>query len=280
MSLTALERAVAVIGETSPPAVSFAVVLGSGLSGFVASLEVTHRLPYASIPHFPPCTVAGHAGELVFARIAGVPAAVLSGRAHYYEGHAIEQVTFPVRVLCALGVKGLLLTCAAGGVNPSYAPGDLMVLGDHLNLTGTNPLRGPNVYEGPRFPDMSEVYDRAGRAALHAAARTLGHKLHEGVYAGVSGPSYETPAEVRMLGALGADAVGMSTVAEATVAVHGGMKVAALALISNLAAGLAPGALTHEEVVQASARASRALTALLETAAPPLAAALTTRGVA
>ncbi len=248
-----IQEAASAIKPVMSPKVG--VVLGSGLGAFAERLTNSTVIPYRSIPHFPVSSVAGHAGELVLGKLEGVYCAVMSGRVHYYEGYDIQQVTFPTRVLCALGVRSLLVTNAAGAVNPSYEPGDFMVINDHINLTGQNPLRGVNDERlGPRFPDMSSAYPLKARRALHEAAREVGFSLHEGVYAGLAGPSYETPAEIRMLQTLGADAVGMSTVAEVIVALHGGLNVAGLSVITNRAAGLGQASLSHEDVKQVGAR--------------------------
>lgn len=225
------------------------VVLGSGLGAFADRLHGAVAIPYQDITGFASSSVAGHAGTLVWGRLGDVPCVVMNGRVHYYEGHDLQRVTLPVRVLAGLGASSLLVTNAAGGINPAFCPGDLMVITDHMNLTGHNPLRGANDERlGPRFPDMSEAYGRPGRAALHRAAGRCGVSLREGVYAGLIGPSYETPAEIRMLQRLGADAVGMSTVAEVIVARHGGMSVAGLSVITNMAAGISAAPLSHDEV--------------------------------
>ncbi|MEK7706081.1 MAG: purine-nucleoside phosphorylase [Myxococcota bacterium] len=250
MSLFAdIQEAVAAIREVTDLRPRVGLVLGSGLGAFAEQIENRVAIPYGEIPSFPESRVAGHAGQLVMGTMQGVPCAIMSGRVHFYEGHALPRVTFPVRVLAALGVQTLIVTNAAGSVNPTFAPGDVMVIVDHLNLTGDNPLRGRNDDRlGPRFPDMSEAYHLAGRKALHDAAREAQITLREGVYAGLLGPSYETPAEIRMLQRLGADAVGMSTVAEVIAAVHAGLKVAGLSVITNRAAGLSSTPLSHDEV--------------------------------
>ncbi|MCB0386578.1 MAG: purine-nucleoside phosphorylase, partial [Bdellovibrionales bacterium] len=204
---------------------------------------------FSDLPHFPPPTVDGHPGKLLLGRLGETPVAVLQGRIHYYEGHSPEDVVLPTRVLAGLGVETLILTNAAGGLNPKMKPGDFMVLNDHINLMGYNPLRGKNIEEwGPRFPDMSEVYDLDLRRKLITLLNQLGVSFHEGVYCGVSGPTYETPAEVRYLGKIGGGAVGMSTVSEALAARHMGLKVVGISCITNLAAGISPHPLTHEEV--------------------------------
>lgn len=227
-----------------------AMVLGSGLGALSHQVEDAVRIPYASIPYMPPSGVEGHAGELVCGRLAGCPVAVFSGRAHYYEGHGVESAVFGARLARFIGAQALLLTNAAGGVHTDLRPGDLMVIQDHIHLlTGYNPLRGPNDSRlGVRFPDMSSIYDRALRRLLTDAGELEGVSLRHGVYACVPGPSYETPAEIRMLRILGADAVGMSTTAEAICARHVGLRVVGLSCITNFGAGLGDAALSHEEV--------------------------------
>ena len=240
------------------------IVLGSGAGGVATRLENAKKRDYAQIPHFPESHVAGHAGELLVGTLGGVPCVLMSGRAHCYEGHSAKESTFGIRVMARLGIKDLVLTNAAGGINPGFTPGDLMVITDHINMTGDNPLRGPNDERlGTRFPDMSHVYDPALRLAWHRAARVAGFHLREGIYAAMAGPSYETPAEVRMLGRLGADAVGMSTVHEAIVAQHMGVRVAGLSVVSNLAAGLSPTALSHTEVTETAQRVQQQLSDLV-----------------
>jgi purine-nucleoside phosphorylase len=231
------------------------VVLGSGLGEFADSIPQPTTLHYADIPHFKTAGVAGHAGRLVMGMIGSVTVAVMKGRIHYYEGHEIADVVFPVRVLAGLGVRSLLLTNAAGGINREYRPGDLMIIRDHINLTGINPLRGVNDERlGPRFPDMGEAYDPAFQEVIASALTKIGRPVRHGVYAGLSGPSYETPAEIRMLAALGADAVGMSTVPETISARHMGLRVAGISCITNLAAGLSDQPLSHQEVTETGAR--------------------------
>jgi purine-nucleoside phosphorylase len=223
------------------------VVLGSGLGAFGDTLG--EKLPYAEIPGMPASSVVGHAGNLCLGRIGAVEVACLQGRVHLYEGHDPSAVVFGVRTLAALGCRAVLVTNAAGGIDPSFAPGDLMLVTDHLNLTGRNVLVGPNdASVGPRFPDMTEAYDRALGARAREAAAEVGVALREGTYAGLLGPTYETPAEVRMLRALGAHAVGMSTVQEVIALRHGGVRVAAISCITNLAAGISPTPLDHAEV--------------------------------
>jgi purine-nucleoside phosphorylase len=244
----------------APPKV--AVVLGSGLGGFADALDGA-RVRTADVPGWPPSTVAGHAGQIVLGKN-GV--AALAGRVHLYEGYDAAAVAFPVRVLIAAGARTVVLTNAAGGLDPRLAPGEIVILSDHLNLTGASPLRGPNDERlGPRFPDLSEAYDPTLRAltARVSDARGLG-VLREGIYAGLPGPSYETPAEVRMLRALGADLVGMSTVLETIAARHMGARVLGLSCVANLAAGLSPHLLTHEEVLETGRKAAPRFQALLE----------------
>jgi purine-nucleoside phosphorylase len=240
------------------------VVLGSALGSFAARVEDATRVLYRDVPHFTAPMVAGHLGELVLGAVEGTQVAVLAGRIHYYEGHTLDEVTFPVRVLAALGVETLVLTNASGGVNPEFNAGDLMVIDDHLNLMGANPLRGPNDKRlGPRFPDLTDLYEPELRTVLDRAAAAAGFELRHGVYAAVAGPSYETPAEVRALRALGADAVGMSTVPEAVVARHSGLRVAGVSCITNAAAGLAGGSLSHRNVMFVASQAADRLEALL-----------------
>jgi len=232
------------------------VVLGSGLGGFADELASVTRLPYAEIPEMPRSLVVGHAGNLCLGRVSGVPVACLQGRAHVYEGHTQSRAVFGVRVLAELGCRTVLLTNAAGGIHPSFLPGDLMLITDHLNLMGDNPLCGPNFGAGPRFPDLSHAYDAALQGFARQAASASGVTLREGIYAAMLGPSYETPAEIRMLRTLGADAVGMSTVPEVIALRQRGVKVGAISCITNLAAGLSKQPLDHSEV-EATARRSR-----------------------
>lgn len=244
------------------------IVLGSGLGRLAEGLSGAATIPYDEIPEFPVTAVPGHAGRMVLGDLptpAGpVPVAVLQGRVHAYEGWAADEVVFGVRVLARLGVGSLWLTNAAGAVNPDLAPGDLVRITDHLNLTGQSPLTGINDEAiGPRFPDMSAPYDSGLGAALEAEAVSLGLPLGRGVYAGLAGPSYETPAEVRMLRTLGADLVGMSTVHEVLAARHMGVRLAAVSLVANRAAGLAGAPLTHAEVERVAARSAERLAALL-----------------
>jgi purine-nucleoside phosphorylase len=260
---TRANEAAAAISAFSPEFPKTAVVLGSGLGAFAENLGESQSLGYASIPHFPPPTVAGHRGALVVGTAGSARVAVLQGRFHYYEGHDLESVTFPVRVLRALGVETLILTAATGGIRADLRPGDVMALSDHLNLFGANPLRGPNDERlGLRFPDMTEVYSPRLRSWAVEEAKGLGINMPTGVYACMPGPSYE-PAEIRMLRTLGADVVGMSTVPEAIVARHSGMEVLALAIVSNWAAGIGETPITHEEVLEAGRQVEGKLASLL-----------------
>lgn len=254
------------------------LVLGSGWGELIeAQMEVEIRLPYAEIPGFPVSTVPGHAGCLVCGRIAGVPVLAMQGRFHYYEGYSMEAVTFPIRVFHALGGRGLLLTNAAGGMDPRFRPGDLMVIRDHINFMGANPLRGPNDERiGPRFPDMTTAWDIDLRVALQAAAREVAVSLHEGVYLAVSGPNFETPAEVRAFGILGAHAVGMSTVPECLVARHAGLRVAGISCITNVAAHEGAAPLSHEEVGEVASASRDRVAALIGAAIPLMTLALET----
>ena len=251
--------------------VRVALVLGSGLGAFADELEGAEAVPYAEVPGFARSTVEGHAGRLVVGRVGGVGVAAMQGRFHFYEGYTLEQVTFPVRVLGLLGAKSLVLTNAAGGLNNSYEQGSLVLISDHLNLMGTNPLLGRNDPRfGPRFPDMTEVYDREYQEVAIGEAREMGLELRRGVYAALSGPSYETPAEIRMLRLLGADAVGMSTVPEAVVARHMGLRVLGLPCITNMAAGVLDKPIDHEEVIETGERVRETFAELLRRVIPKL----------
>jgi purine-nucleoside phosphorylase len=242
-----------------------AVVLGSGLGDFASGLQDSTSIPYGEIPHWPASAIIGHAGTLVGGTLKRRRVAALSGRAHYYEGHSLQTVTFGARVLGLLGVRTLILTNAAGGINLGFKPGTLMVIDDHLNLMGSNPLVGPNDDRfGTRFPDMTEVYSRRLRQIADDAARARGVAIAHGVYAALHGPSYETPAEIRYLRTIGADAVGMSTVPEAIVARHMGVDVLGLSCITNPAAGVLPEPLVHAEVMEVARRVRAEFSALLE----------------
>ena len=248
------------------------VILGSGLGSIADQVENPVIIPYTDIPHFHGTSIEGHAGRMIIGRFQGVPAVFLQGRFHVYEGYPMEEVVFPTRTICGLGIQTLVLTNAAGGVNTRFRPGDLMMITDHINLMGDNPLKGPNIAQlGPRFPDLTEAYSRRCLDVALLAAEECGIQLHQGVYAGVLGPTYETPAEVRMLRILGADAVGMSTVPESIAANHLGVQVVGISCITNLAAGLAQQKLTHQEVIENSRSGATHMTKLLESALKKLA---------
>jgi purine-nucleoside phosphorylase len=260
-----LDACAAVVAKRAPgfqPKVG--IILGSGLGAFADSLEKPVAIDYRELPDFPISSVHGHAGRLVLGYRGGLPIVAMQGRVHYYEGYSPLQVSFPARVLCRLGVKHLTVTNAAGGINLGFQVGDLMAITDHLNLAGYNPLVGPNVDAlGPRFPDMSTAYDPAAREVLFRAAKAEGIDLREGVYVSLSGPSYETPAEIRMLRTLGGDAVGMSTVPEVIVASHMGVKVTGISCITNLAAGISAQKLSHDEVSEVANKVKGTFTRLL-----------------
>jgi purine-nucleoside phosphorylase len=250
------------IGDAPP---DVAIVLGSGLGEFASALRDAVTCAYTEIPHWPASAVVGHAGQLVVGTLRGRRVAALSGRAHFYEGHDLRTVTFPTRVLGRLGITALILTNAAGGINLAFEPGTLMLIEDHINLMGSNPLVGPTDDRlGPRFPDMTEVYSRRLRTIADSAARAAGVTLARGVYAALHGPSYETPAEIRYLRTIGADAVGMSTVPEAIVARHMGLEVLGVSCITNPAAGVLPHPLVHDEVMAVARRVRAEFCALLE----------------
>ena len=242
-----------------------AVVLGSGLGDFAERLVDAVATPYGDLPHWPASTVIGHSGRLVIGNIGKRRVAALAGRAHFYEGHDLATVVFAVRVMARLGVKQTILTNAAGGINTGFAQGALMIIDDHLNMLGSNPLVGPNDDRfGVRFPDMSEVYSRRLRAIADEASRVRGVAVSHGIYVAVHGPSYETPAEIRAFRALGADAVGMSTVPEAIAARHMGMEVLGISCITNMAAGVLPQPLVHDEVMETARRVRGSFISLLE----------------
>jgi purine-nucleoside phosphorylase len=247
------------------------VVLGSGLGGFAEALEDAVATPYSEIAGWPVSTAIGHAGKLVEGRIGDTKVIVLAGRAHLYEGYSAREVTFGIRELGRRGVKSLVLTNAAGGINEKYRPGDLVLISDHINLLGTNPLTGPNDdLIGPRFPDMTEAYSREYRQIAKHAGHELGIVLEEAVYVAVPGPSYETPAEIRYMRTIGADLVGMSTVPETIVANHMGMRVLAISCVTNAAAGILPQKLVHQEVLETGARVRDTLVKLLRAVLPRL----------
>lgn len=248
------------IGGVAP---RVAIILGSGLGGLVHDLIDPAIVPYAEVPGFPGVSVHGHAGQLVGGTLAGVPVVVFAGRFHAYEGHPLQLTAFPVRVAHALGAHTLFVSNAAGGVNTAFVAGDLMVIEDHINLMFASPLTGPSVPDETRFPDMSSAYDVQLRGTLHSVANSMGMALRDGVYAALGGPAYETPAEVRMLRTLGADAVGMSTVPEVVMARALGMRVAGVSCITNMAAGVQQTPLNHSEVLDTTARVASQFQALV-----------------
>jgi purine-nucleoside phosphorylase len=258
------ENAARTIRAHTTAEAQIAVVLGSGLGGFADEFEDSIALPYHEIPGFVSSTAQGHVGSLVIGKVEGVPVVAMQGRVHYYEGYSLEEVTFPIRTFKLLGVNTLILTNAAGGIDVQLSQGALMVISDHLNFMGVNPLRGPNDERfGPRFPDMSEVYSRDLQELATEEARVMGITVRRGIYAALAGPSYETPAEIHMLRSFGADAVGMSTVPEAIVARHMGMKVLGISCITNMAAGISESPINHEEVMETGEKVRESFTQLL-----------------
>ena len=252
-----------------------ALVLGSGLGGFADDLSGSTVIPYAQIPHFPATSAIGHAGNLVVGKMSDVPVAAMQGRVHYYEGHSLQRVTFPMRVFVRMGIKAVLLTNAAGGIGAQLKQGCLVVLKDHINLLGNNPLIGPNDDRfGLRFFDMTQAYDPDYRRMAVEEGRRLGIDIFEGVYAAVTGPSYETPAEIRFLRTIGADTVGMSTVPEVIVARHSDMRVLAISCVTNLAAGISDKPINHLEVLETGERVRGQFVALLRSLLPRMAASL------
>ncbi len=246
-----------------------AVVLGSGLGGFADTLADRTEIPYGEIPGWPCSTAIGHAGKLVFGKVGGVDVAAMAGRVHLYEGYSPAQVTFGVRVLGAIGVRSIIFTNAAGGINLDLERGGLVMISDHINLQGSNPLVGPNdAAVGPRFPDMTEAYSRDLRTLGHEVGSEIGVRLAEGVYAAVLGPSYETPAEIRYLRAIGADLVGMSTVPEVIVANHMGLRVLGISCVTNMAAGILPQKIDHAEVLETGEMVRGTLVKFLSTLLP------------
>jgi purine-nucleoside phosphorylase len=252
---------------------SVALVLGSGLGAFADELSSATRIPYHKIPGFPRSTVAGHSGQLVIGKAAGVPLVAMQGRVHLYEGYSAKEVVFPMRVLGRLGIRAAILTNAAGAINLDYSQGALVAIRDHINLQGTNPLIGPNDERfGVRFPDMSHAYAKAYREIALREAKRLGIQIHEGVYAALCGPSFETPAEIRYLKTIGADLVGMSTAFEVIVARHMGIRVLGISCVTNMAAGILDQPLTHAEVMETGDRVKGQFMALLRAVIPPIAA--------
>jgi purine-nucleoside phosphorylase len=261
-----------VIERRTPLRPVIAVVLGSGLGGFADELTDSTAIPYSEIPGWPPSTAVGHAGRLVIGRLGALEIAVLAGRAHLYEGYTPAQVAYGVRTLAKFGIKSIVFTNAAGGINLAFERGALVLISDHINLQGSNPLAGPNDDRlGPRFPDMSEAYSREYREIARRIAAELGIPLSEGVYAAMLGPSYETPAEIRFLRAIGADMVGMSTVAEVIAANHMGIKCLGISCVTNMAAGILPQKISHAEVLETGEAVRGTLVKLLKALLPELA---------
>ena len=268
-----IKLAVEAIQARSSLKPELALVLGSGLGAIAREVTDKAIIPYAEIPGFHPTSIQGHAGRMIIGKMSGIPIVLLDGRFHRYEGYPMEDVVLPTRVVITLGVKTLVLTNAAGGINTRFRAGDVMLIEDHLNLTGENPLVGKNLSElGPRFPDLTEAYSKRCLEIFQTAAAETKTPVHKGVYGGLLGPSYETPSEVRMLRTLGADAVGMSTVSECIAANHMGIEVAGLSCITNLAAGLSPDKLSHDEVLELSMVGAEKMKRLLLWALPRMAA--------
>jgi purine-nucleoside phosphorylase len=248
------------------------LVLGSGLGGFADELSEATRVPYANIPSFPHSTAVGHAGHMVIGKVGDVAVAAMQGRVHLYEGYSPREVAFPTRVFGRMGIRALILTNAAGGINLEYKKGALVLITDHINLQGHNPLAGPNDDRlGPRFPDMTQAYCKPYREIVLRAANRLGKTVHQGVYAGLLGPSYETPAEIRYLRTIGADLVGMSTIPEVIAARHMGLKVLAISCVTNMAAGISDEILNHEDVLATGERVKGDFVALLRAVLPEIA---------
>ena len=260
----AINEAVTYIRSKTKTQPQVGLILGSGLGNVVDAVEAEATIPYGEIPGARASTVVGHQGRMIFGRAKGVDVAVMQGRVHYYEGYEMDEVMFLARVLGRLGIKKLIVTNAAGGVNTSYTPGDLMLISDHINFMGVNPLRGPNIEDlGVRFPDMSEAYPESLRAIAKEVAASIGLKVQEGVYLALSGPTYETPAEIRAFRVLGADAVGMSTVPEVIALSHMQIPVLGISCITNMAAGILKQKLTHTEVMETTARVQKEFTELV-----------------
>ena len=253
------------------------LVLGSGLGGFADELSEATRIPYANIPFFPRSTAIGHAGQMVIGKVGDIAVAVMQGRVHLYEGYSANEAAFPTRVFGRMGIRALILTNAAGGINLEYKQGALVVITDHINLQGQNPLTGPNDDRfGPRFPDMTQAYSKPYREIALRAAQRLGKTVYQGVYAGLLGPSYETPAEIRYLRTIGADLVGMSTIPEVIAARHMGIKVLAISCVTNMAAGISDEVLSHEDVLATGERVKGDFVALLRAVLPEIAADVNT----
>src|SRR6201993_214917 len=275
LELLQAERAAKFILSKTRLRPQIALVLGSGLGAFADEFETATKIPYAKIPHFPRSTAIGHAGQLVLGKVDGIAVAGMQGRVHLYEGYSAKQVAFPIRVFARMGVKALIVSNAAGGLNLSYSEGALVALRDHINLQGANPLIGPNDDRfGPRFPDMTRTYDPEFRRFAAEAAKNLSLNLHEGVYLALSGPNYETPAEIHAFRTLGADLVGMSTVPEVLAARHAGIRVLGISCVTNMAAGVTGEKINAEEVFETGARVKNDFIALLKTVIPRIAEAI------
>ena len=276
-AFTRAEAAAQFLLSATPLRPAIGLVLGSGLGGFADALSQATRIPYTDIPSFPRSTAVGHAGQMVIGNSGAVAVAAMQGRVHLYEGYSPGEVAFPTRVLGRMGIRALILTNAAGGINVGYKQGALVVITDHINLQGQNPLVGPNdELFGPRFPDMTQAYSKLyGEIVLRAALR-LGKTVHQGVYAGLMGPNYETPAEIRYLRAIGADLVGMSTIPEVIAARHMGLKVLAISCVTNMAAGISDEVLSHEDVLATGERVKGDFEALVRAVLPEIAADLET----
>ena len=256
-----------------PPRIG--LVLGSGLGSFADELSPAMRIPYTAIPHFPPATAIGHAGQMAIGNVGSIPVAAMQGRVHLYEGYSAHQVAFPIRVFGRMGIRAVIVTNAAGGINLNYKQGSLVLISDHINLQGQNPLRGPNHERfGERFPDMTQAYSKRYREMAQGAARQSGKVLNEGVYAALSGPSYETPAEIRYLRTIGADLVGMSTAPEVIAARHMGIEVLAISCVTNMAAGILDQPLSSAEVFETTERVREEFVALLRAVIPAIAHSL------
>ncbi len=269
---TSAKAAADFVLSQSPLRPRIALVLGSGLGGFADELNDASRIPYTNIPFFPRPTALGHAGQMVIGSAAGVTVAAMQGRVHLYEGYSAREITFPMRVFDCMNIHAVVLTNAAGGINLEYKQGALVVLTDHINLQGHNPLVGPNDERfGPRFPDMTQAYWKPYREIALAAAKKAGKTLHQGVYAGLLGPNYETQAEIRYLRTIGADLVGMSTVLEVIAARHRGMRVLAISCVTNMAAGILDQTINHEEVLETGERVKGDFVALLRAVLPEMA---------
>lgn len=263
--LEIINKSVEIIRSRTGIVPEIGLILGSGLGDYADRIENPVIIPYSELPEFPVSTVFGHAGQFVIGELKGKKVVAMQGRVHYYEGYTQRQITMPTRIMKKLGIQKLILTNAAGGVNRSFKPGTLMLISDHINYSGHNPLIGANMDEfGPRFPDMSDIYTKAIRERVKACAKELDIELEEGVYMMFTGPSFETPAEIRMAAAVGADAVGMSTVPEAIVAAHSGIEVCGISCVTNLAAGILDQKLTHEEVMETAAMVKSKFVCLID----------------